>query len=129
MPLTVFQTIPIDGMLFVSTPQELAQLIVKKAMNMARDLHVPLLGLVENMTTVRCPHCGQPFEPFGPSRIDLVAKEYGIPVLARLPLDPKVSELADAGQLESYRSTDLAEFARALIASVDEALRARSATL
>ncbi len=129
VPLTVFQTIPIDGMVFVSTPQELAQLIVKKAMNMARDLHVPLLGLVENMTTVRCPHCDQEFEPFGPSRIDGIAKEYGIPVLAKLPLDPRVSELSDAGQLESYRSPDLARFAEALVASVDQVVRARSATL
>ncbi len=129
VPLTVFQTIPIDGMVFVSTPQELAQLIVKKAMNMARDLHVPLLGLVENMTTVRCPHCGSGFEPFGPSRIDSVAKEYGIPVLAKLPLDPRVSELSDAGQLESYRSPELAQFAEKLVRAVDEAEKARAATL
>src|SRR5487761_727561 len=83
VPLTVFQTIPLDGMVFVFTPQELAQLIVRKAMNMARDLHIPLLGVVENMTVAVCPHCHQEFLPFGPSRIDQVAAEYGVPVLGR----------------------------------------------
>ncbi|MGI0067662.1 MAG: Mrp/NBP35 family ATP-binding protein [Thermoplasmata archaeon] len=129
VPLTVFQTIPIDGMVFVFTPQELSQLIVKKAMNMARDLHVPLLGVVENMTTVKCPHCGEDFAPFGPSRVEAVAKEYGIPVLAKLPLDPRVSELCDAGRAEQYASPQLEVYARSLARSIDELETTRSATL
>lgn len=129
VPLTVFQTIPIDGMVFVFTPQELAQLIVKKAMNMARDLHVPLLGIVENMTVIVCPHCGKDFLPFGPSRVDTVAQEYGVPVLARLPLDPKLAEEGDAGQIERYEHATVREFAEALIRSVDEANRPSTQTL
>jgi Mrp family chromosome partitioning ATPase len=104
VPLTVFQTIPIDGMLFVLTPQDLAALIVKKAMNMARELHVPLLGLVENMSWVTCPHCGQQIDLFGPGRVAKIAEEYGIPVLGRLPIVPAVSELSDAGHVDEHTS-------------------------
>lgn len=118
VPLTVFQTIPIDGMVFVLTPQELAALIVKKAMNMARDLHVPLLGVVENMAWISCPHCQQRIEPFGPSRVGRVAEEYGVPVLGRLPLAPWISELGDAGRIEELASPEVtrmtAEFERAI---------------
>ena len=129
VPLTVFQTIPIDGMVFVFTPQELAQLIVKKAMNMARDLHVPLLGVVENMTIVTCPHCGQEFQPFGPSHVDTVAQEYGVPVLGRLPLDPKLTEEGDAGHIEEYAHASIRAFADALIRSMDEMAKPRTTTL
>ena len=129
VPLTVFQTIPIDGMVFVFTPQELAQLIVKKAMNMARDLHVALLGVVENMTIVSCPHCGHEFNPFGPSRIDQVAQEYGVPVLGRLPLDPKLAEQGDAGEIEQYVHASVSAFADALLRSVDGATKPKTDTL
>ena len=104
VPLTVFQTIPIDGMVFVLTPQDLAALIVKKAMNMARELHVPLLGLVENMSWIACPHCGQQIDLFGPGRVGKIAEEYGIPVLGRLPIVPAVSELGDSGRVEEHTS-------------------------
>jgi Mrp family chromosome partitioning ATPase len=123
VPLTVFQTIPIDGMVFVLTPQELAALIVKKAMNMARDLHVPLLGVVENMAYVACPHCGEKIELFGPSRVGRVAEEYGIPVLARLPVTPRVSELSDAGRLEEHTAPEVAELGTAFERAVDDATR------
>jgi Mrp family chromosome partitioning ATPase len=123
VPLTVFQTIPIDGMVFVLTPQELAALIVKKAMNMARDLHVPLLGVVENMSWLRCPHCGERIDPFGPSRVPSVAREYGIPVLGSLPLAPRVSELADAGTIDAHAAPELALFAAAFEKAVDEATK------
>lgn len=129
VPLTVFQTIPIDGMVFVFTPQELAQLIVRKAMNMARDLHIPLLGVVENMTVAVCPHCHQEFLPFGPSRIDQVAAEYGVPVLGRLPLDPRLSEQGDAGQIEQYDHPSIRDYADAVIRSVDGATQPKSETL
>jgi len=121
VPLTVFQTIPIDGMLFVLTPQDLAALIVKKAMNMARDLHVPLLGVVDNMGWIICPHCATRIELFGPSRVDRLAEEYGIPVLAHLPVVPSLALAGDAGQLEDERSTDLTSFAAAFTKAVDEA--------
>jgi ATP-binding protein involved in chromosome partitioning len=101
VPLTVFQTIPIDGMVFVFTPQDLAAFIVRKAMNMARDLHVPLLGIVENMAYLKCPHCGESIEPFGPSKVAKIAEEYAVPLLARLPIDARVSTSGDAGALDS----------------------------
>ncbi|HKS59618.1 MAG TPA: Mrp/NBP35 family ATP-binding protein [Thermoplasmata archaeon] len=123
VPLTVFQTIPIDGMVFVLTPQELAGLIVKKAINMARDLHVPLLGVVENMASFRCPHCGKETALFGPSRTDQIAAEYGIPVLATLPIDPNVSIQADAGRVEQVADSLIARLADAFVQSVDAAQR------
>jgi Mrp family chromosome partitioning ATPase len=129
VPLTVFQTIPIDGMVFVLTPQDLAALIVKKAMNMARDLHVPLLGVVENMGFVVCPHCGQKIALFGESRVDKVAQEYGVPVLARIPVTSPVSELADAGRLEDVREPQVAALADAFVKAVDEATKSTPATL
>jgi Mrp family chromosome partitioning ATPase len=123
VPLTVFQTIPIDGMIFVLTPQDLAGLIVKKAMNMARDLHVPLLGVVENMAYLTCPHCGQVIPLFGPSRVPKIAEEYGIPMLGRLPVLPVVSEQGDAGAIEEVRTPELSVLADAVVRAVDEATR------
>lgn len=120
VPLTVFQTIPIDGMVFVLTPQDLAALIVKKAMNMARDLHVPLLGVVDNMSNVVCPHCGEKIALFGPSRVGSVAAEYGVPVLAELPVLPDVSTLGDAGRLDEHDTPQLGRFADAFLKAVDE---------
>jgi ATP-binding protein involved in chromosome partitioning len=129
VPLTVFQTIPVDGMVFVLTPQDLAALIVKKAMNMARDLHVPLLGLVENMGFLVCPHCQERIELFGKSKVETIALEYGVPLLARLPVESRVSLLSDQGQLESYSSAETAHFAEGLIASVAEREKSRPAVL
>ncbi len=123
VPLTVFQTIPIDGMVFVLTPQDLAALIVKKAMNMARDLHVPLLGLVENMSWLNCPHCHEKVELFGSGKVAQIAEEYGIPVLGRLPLATAISELADAGRLEQHTSGELSALAAAFEKTVDEATK------
>jgi ATP-binding protein involved in chromosome partitioning len=123
VPLTVFQTIPIDGMVFVLTPQELAALIVKKAMNMARELHVPLLGVVENMAGVTCPHCGERFEPFGPSGVAHIAEEYGIPVLGRLSVAPALSELGDAGRLDEHTSPEVAALGAAFEKSVADATK------
>jgi ATP-binding protein involved in chromosome partitioning len=119
VPLTVFQTIPIDGMVFVFTPQDLAALIVKKAMNMARDLHVPLLGVVENLAYLDCPHCHERIELFGPSRVAAIAEEYGIPLLARLPVDPRISTLGDAGRVDDYQSPELTALADTLLAQLE----------
>jgi len=120
VPLTVFQTIPIDGMVFVLTPQDLAALIVKKAMNMARDLHVALLGVVENMSWIVCPHCGEKISLFGPGTVARVAEEYGIPILARLPLAPAISELADRGRVDEFTSPELTALADEFVRKVDE---------
>jgi Mrp family chromosome partitioning ATPase len=118
VPLTVFQTIPIDGMVFVFTPQELAGMIVKKAMNMARDLHVPLLGAVENMSYLTCPHCHERISLFGPSGVERIAKEYGVPVLGILPVDPALSAAADRGTVEEYRSPDVTKLGDAFLAAM-----------
>ena len=123
VPLTVFQTIPVDGMVFVLTPQDLAALIVKKAMNMARDLHVPLLGVVENMAYISCPRCSERIDLFGPSRVGKVAEEYGIPVLGRLPVNPNISELSDSGRLEEHSSPELAGLGTAFEKAVDDATK------
>jgi len=128
VPLTVFQTIPIDGMVFVLTPQDLAALIVKKAMNMARDLHVALLGVVENMSWITCPHCGERIPLFGEGHVATVAEEYGIPLLARLPLAPAISALADEGRLEQYASPELAALADSVGAAVD-AITSKASTV
>jgi len=125
VPLTVFQTVPIDGMVFVLTPQDLAALIVKKAMNMARDLHVPLLGVVENMAWVDCPHCHERIQLFGASRVAKVAQEYGIPVLGSLPVLPPVSELSDEGRLAELTAHEVGDLAETFTRAVDEATQNR----
>jgi Mrp family chromosome partitioning ATPase len=103
VPLTVFQSLPLDGIVIVSTPQKLSEMVVTKAVNMARLMDIPVLGLVENMGWVECPNCGVKIEPFGSSRADETAKSMGIALLGSLPLDPKVSELGDKGLIEDYR--------------------------
>ncbi|MCI4333475.1 MAG: Mrp/NBP35 family ATP-binding protein [Thermoplasmata archaeon] len=118
VPLTVFQTIPIDGMVFVFTPQDLAAMIVKKAMNMARDLHVPLLGVVENMSYLSCPHCHERIPLFGAGSLDKIAGEYGVPVLGKVPVDPALSDAADHGRIEGYASPEIAAIAEAFLAAV-----------
>jgi Mrp family chromosome partitioning ATPase len=118
VPLTVFQTIPLDGMIFILSPQELAGLIVRKAMNMARELHVPLLGVIENFSYFVCPHCQEKTRLFGPSTVEKVAAEYGIPVLGTVALDPKISELGDAGRIEQYVSAEADALAKGLTESL-----------
>ena len=120
VPLTVFQTIPIDGMVFVTTPQELSALIVRKAIVMAEELHVPLLGLVENMGEVKCPHCGEVFNPYGKSHSEAILGHHDVPLLGRLPVDPKLSELGDSGQIGEYTSGSLEQVTRALLASISD---------
>ncbi|MCI4334301.1 MAG: Mrp/NBP35 family ATP-binding protein [Thermoplasmata archaeon] len=121
VPLTIFQTLPLDGMLFIVSPQELATLIVKKAMNMARDLHVPLLGLVENLAYLTCPHCGERIEPFGPGRGRALADEYGIPMVAQLPIDPGVSSRGDLGSLLGYSSPAITQLGDGFLAALRDA--------
>ena len=100
VPLTVFQSIPIAGIVIVTTPQDLVEMVVKKAVNMANMMGVPVLGLVENMSYLTCPDCGKKIEVFGHSKAEKIAAEYGIPAIARMPLDPKIAQLADVGRIE-----------------------------
>ncbi len=102
VPLTVFQSIPISGIVIVTTPQDLVKMVVEKAVNMAQIMHVPVLGLVENMSYLTCPDCGKKIEIFGRSKAEEIATEYGIPAVAKMPLDANISKLADAGRIEDY---------------------------
>ncbi len=106
VPLTVFQSLPVDGIVIVTTPQDLVTLIVKKAYNMAKMMNIPVLGLVENMSYFECPDCGKRHSIFGESKLDEVAKELGVPVLARMPIDPKTAALVDRGAVE-LANTDM----------------------
>lgn len=95
VPLTVFQSLPIDGIVIVSSPQDLVQMIVKKAYNMAKMMNVPVLGLVENYSYVKCPDCGKEIKIFGESHIDEVAEGMGVPVLGKMPIDAKLAQIVE----------------------------------
>ena len=110
VPLTVFQSLPLSGIIIVTSPQELVSMIVAKAVNMAQKMNVPILGLVENMSYLECPDCGKKISVFGESHIDEIAEQYGIPVLAKIPIDPKIAENVDAGTVE-YLKEDWMETA------------------
>lgn len=100
VPLTVFQSIPLDGIVIVSSPQELVSMIVEKAANMARMMNVDVVGLVENMSYLRCPDCGKEIKIFGESHIDEIATKFGYTLLAKMPIDPTLASLVDAGRIE-----------------------------
>ena len=102
VPLTVFQSIPLDGIIVVTSPQELVSMIVEKAVRMAETMNVPVLGLVENMSYVVCPDCGKKIEVFGKSHIDDTAAKYNLPVLGRLPFAPAIAGAADKGAIELF---------------------------
>ena len=102
VPLTVFQSLPVDGVLIVTTPQELVGMIVEKAVNMAKMMNIPVLGLVENMSWIACPDCGQKIYPFGEGRSKQAAEGLGVPLLARLPLDPSLANACDRGLIELF---------------------------
>ena len=108
VPLTVFQSLPLDGIVIVTSPQELVSMIVAKAVKMANMMNIPVLGLVENMSYVRCPDCGKELHIFGESRIDEIAKQYGTEVLARIPIDPMLASLVDGGMIEAMEADYLA---------------------
>jgi Mrp family chromosome partitioning ATPase len=105
-PLTVMQSLPVNGIILVTSPQDLAGMVVRKAANMARQLGVRLLGLVENMSYVECPACGARIEPFGPSRAETTARQAGVGLLGRIPLDPRLAVMCDAGRIEEYREAE-----------------------
>ena len=111
VPLTVFQSLPIDGIFVVTSPQELVSMIVEKALRMSELMKVPVLGLIENMSYLECPDCHSRHEIFGPSRADASAAKYDIPHVAKLPIDPNFAAHCDKGEIETYGATYLEDTA------------------
>jgi Mrp family chromosome partitioning ATPase len=118
-PLTVFQSLPLDGVIVVSSPQDLASMIVSKAVNMAKKMDVQILGLVENMSYLKCPGCGEKVELFGAPKGEKLAISLGLPFLGAVPLDPAITQLSDQGKIEDYSSP--------IIANIADELRTRAA--
>lgn len=104
VPLTVFQSLPVDGIVIVTSPQELVQLIVKKAIHMAEMMDIPVLGLVENYSFLKCPDCGKEIKLFGDSKIEEAAAGIGVPVLGKMPLDPEYAKMADEGKFHQIKN-------------------------
>lgn len=120
VPLTVFQSLPVDGILVVTSPQELVSMIVSKAVKMANMMHVPIIGLVENMSYFRCPDNNKEYKIFGDSHIEEIAEEYGVPVLAKLPIDPRITAACDQGMIEYFADSWLDDVAEKLIKETKE---------
>lgn len=118
VPLTVFQSIPVDGIVIVTTPQDLVGMIVAKAVNMARMMNVPILGIVENMSYLECPDCGRKISIFGESSVDAVALENQIPAVAKIPIDKALTAAADTGKIEELQTNYLSGFFDKIEASV-----------
>ena len=104
VPLTVFQSLPVDGIIIVTSPQELVSMIVTKAVNMAKKMNIPIIGLVENMSYLECPDCGKKISVFGESHVEEVAKENEIPVLAKIPIRPEITKSVDEGTVEYVKA-------------------------
>ena len=118
VPLTVFQSIPIDGVVVVTTPQDLVGMIVQKAVNMAQMMNVPILGIVENMSYIECPDCGRHIPVFGESKVDAIAMEYGIPNVAKLPIDRGLTVAADTGKIEEVKNNPLTGFLNKILKKI-----------
>jgi len=116
--LTVMQSIPLSGVVLVTSPQGLAAMVVRKAARMAWAMGVPILGVVENMSYVVCPDTGRRLEVFGPSKAEVMAAQLGVPLLGRLPIDPQIAQLCDGGRIEEYHSDAFAAIARRLAETV-----------
>ena len=114
VPLTVFQSLPVDGVVIVTSPQDLVSMIVAKAVKMANMMKIPVLGFVENYAYLQCPDCGKKINVFGKSHLDEVANEFGLPVLARLPIDPSVAEAYDNGLMETVDTEAMAQVIEAI---------------
>lgn len=115
VPLTVMQTIRLDGIVIVTSPQELVSMIVEKAVKMAEAMKVPILGLVENMSYFECPDCGKRHEIYGKSHVEEVASQYGLDVLGRIPIKPELAAQCDAGQIETVEGNYLSEAAAKIL--------------
>ena len=107
VPLTVFQSFPLDGIVIVASPQDLVSMIVAKAVNMAELMGIPIVGIVENMSYLECPDCGKKIKIFGESKVEETAKHYGIQVIDSLPINPKFAELCDNGAIEDVEGNPL----------------------
>ena len=116
VPLTVFQSLPVDGVVIVTSPQDLVSMIVTKAVKMAQMMHIPVLGFVENYSYIQCPDCGKKIRVFGKSHLDEVAEQFQLPILARLPIDPAVAEACDNGLMETVDT----EVVSAVIAAIEK---------
>lgn len=114
VPLTVFQSLPVDGILVVTSPQELVSMIVSKAVSMAQKMDIPIIGIIENMSYLKCPDCGKEIHVFGESHVDEIAAEYGLSVLAKLPIDPQLASNCDKGLIELFEGDYLESVADAL---------------
>jgi len=122
VPLTVFQAIPVDGIIVVTSPQELVSMIVGKAVKMAQMMEVPVLGIVENMSYAECPGCGERIEIFGKSHVDEVAAQYSLPVLGKIPMAPAIAAASDAGDIESLEG----DWLNAAVKAVEEVISSAS---
>ena len=117
VPLTVFQSLPVNGIIIVTSPQDLVSMIVNKAVKMANMMHIPVLGFVENYAYLECPDCGKKISVFGKSHLDSIAAEHNLPILARLPIDPAVAEAYDNGLMETVSTEPLAKAIEAIKAA------------
>ena len=117
VPLTVFQSLPVDGIVIVTSPQDLVSMIVSKAVKMANMMHIPVLGFVENYSYLQCPDCGKRMEVFGTSHLEEVAAGFGLPVLARLPIDPAVADAFDSGKMETVNTDAVSDVIAAIEAT------------
>lgn len=114
VPLTVFQSLPVDGIIVVASPQELVSMIVGKAVLMAKKMDIPILGIIENMSYLKCPDCGKEIKLFGNSHVEETAKEFDIPILAKIPIDPKLADNCDQGLIELFEGEYLESAADAV---------------
>ena len=117
VPLTVFQSLPVDGIIVVSSPQQLVRVIVEKAVKMATNMKIPIIGIIENMSYVKCPDCGKEIKIYGESNIDAIATAYNLPVLARIPIEQRVTAAVDTGDIENL-DVDYIDAAAALIEKI-----------
>lgn len=117
VPLTVFQSLPVDGIVIVSSPQQLVRVIVEKAVKMAEKMNIPIIGLVENMSYVQCPDCNKIIKVFGESNVEKIAQDYHIPLLAKIPMSEVISRAVDEGEVETIQS-DFLDAAAAIIEKI-----------
>lgn len=116
VPLTVFQSLPVDGIIVMTSPQELVSMVVTKAVKMAEMMNIPIVGIIENYSYLACPDCGKKISVFGESHVEEIAQAHGLEVLAKLPIDPKLAAACDAGTLEDIELPDLSKVCDALTA-------------
>lgn len=118
VPLTVFQAVKLDGIIIVTSPQDLVSLIVKKAYNMAKQMNIPIIGIIENMSYVKCPDCGKHIELFGQSKTETVSNELDIELLGKLPIDTEIAKLCDSGKLENMNISYIEDIALKVIKKI-----------